>query len=186
MERFYLSDHQGYGHWLFSWRDSRHRGSPPYLPFLWIGEKNFKDPSKFGKGFIAGVAAPEAANNAAAGGTLDTDAEPGGSYRSEYRHRFGGLNDLWHSARATADQRSPQVFWGLVASLYIGNIMLLVLNLPLIGLWVKVLKIPYHLLSVFILLFCLIGSYGINYSAADIIIMSTFRADWLYCKENGF
>jgi putative tricarboxylic transport membrane protein len=71
-------------------------------------------------------------------------------------------------------QESPQLFWGLVASLYAGNVMLLVLNLPLIGLWVKILKVPYHFLFSLILLLCIIGSYITNNNPYDVIIMVTF------------
>jgi putative tricarboxylic transport membrane protein len=68
----------------------------------------------------------------------------------------------------------PEVFWGTIASMYIGNIMLLLLNLPLIGLWVKVLKIPYRILMPLILLFCLIGSYSLSNNIWDVVIMVIF------------
>ena len=68
-------------------------------------------------------------------------------------------------------QRNPEIFWGVIASMYIGNVMLLVLNLPLIGLWVKVLKIPYKILFPLTLLFCLIGAYSLNWSTIDIYVM---------------
>jgi len=68
----------------------------------------------------------------------------------------------------------PQIFWGVIASMYLGNIMLLFLNLPLIGLWVKVLKVPYRVLMPLILLFCFIGAYSINNSASDVIVMIIF------------
>jgi putative tricarboxylic transport membrane protein len=71
-------------------------------------------------------------------------------------------------------KEAPAVFWGLVASLYVGNVMLLVLNLPLIGLWVKILKIPYHFLFSLILLLCIIGSYITNNNSYDVIIMVIF------------
>jgi putative tricarboxylic transport membrane protein len=68
----------------------------------------------------------------------------------------------------------PDLFWGVVTSMYVGNGMLLVLNLPLIGLWVQVLKVPYRILFPLIILFCLIGAYSINYSTTDILIMIGF------------
>jgi putative tricarboxylic transport membrane protein len=71
-------------------------------------------------------------------------------------------------------KESPIVFWGLIGSMYIGNVMLLVLNLPLIAIWVKTLKIPYHILFPLIILFCLIGSYTISNSLTDVFIMVTF------------
>ena len=68
----------------------------------------------------------------------------------------------------------PEVFWGLISSMYLGNIMLVLLNLPLIGIWVKILKIPYRLLMPLILLCCLIGAYSISSNVVDIIIMVIF------------
>jgi putative tricarboxylic transport membrane protein len=71
-------------------------------------------------------------------------------------------------------KKAPDVFWGVITSMYAGNVMLLVLNLPLIAIWVKVLKVPYPILFPLILLFCLIGAYSINNSMPDIIIMNIF------------
>ena len=70
--------------------------------------------------------------------------------------------------------KAPDLFWGTIVSMYIGNVMLLVLNLPLIGLWVKVLKVPYYLLYPLILLFCLIGAYSLNNSVGDVVVMLVF------------
>jgi putative tricarboxylic transport membrane protein len=71
-------------------------------------------------------------------------------------------------------KESPEVFWGVVASLYVGNAMLLILNLPLISVWVKILKVPYHLLFPLILLFCIIGSFVTNNNPYDVVIMTLF------------
>ena len=71
-------------------------------------------------------------------------------------------------------RNEPSLFWGVIASMYIGNIMLLILNLPLIGLWIKLLKVPYRLLFPVILLFCLLGVYSVNSSAAEVVIMVIF------------
>ncbi|MCJ7494178.1 MAG: tripartite tricarboxylate transporter permease, partial [Deltaproteobacteria bacterium] len=68
----------------------------------------------------------------------------------------------------------PQLFWGVVASMYVGNAMLLALNLPLIGMWVQLLRVPYSILFPLIILFCLIGSYSINNSSTDVLIMLVF------------
>jgi putative tricarboxylic transport membrane protein len=68
----------------------------------------------------------------------------------------------------------PDFFWGVVISMYVGNVMLLVLNVPLIPLWVKVLKIPYPILFPLIVLFCLVGAYSLNNSPADVLIMTVF------------
>ena len=139
-----------------------------------IEKRVSKHPEKFGTGVIQGVAGPETANNAAVGGgfipllSLGIPPTPGmamllGCLLS-YGVQVGPLLIKQHS----------NVFWGVVASMYIGNIMLLVLNLPLIGVWVKILKIPYAILFPIILLFCVIGSYSINNSYHEVILMCLF------------
>jgi putative tricarboxylic transport membrane protein len=80
----------------------------------------------------------------------------------------------------------PQLFWGLVASMYVGNGFLLLLNLPLIGMWVKVLKIPYKILFPLILLFCLIGAYSINNTNFDIDVMILFGAVGYLMRKFGY
>jgi len=81
---------------------------------------------------------------------------------------------------------NPDVFWGLVASMYLGNGLLLLLNLPLIGIWVQVLKVPYRILFPLILLFCLIGAYSINNSAFDLYVMILFGAIGYLMKKFGY
>src|SRR3546814_2716019 len=125
-------------------------------------------PERFGKGAIEGVAGPVAANNAAAGGAfipLLTLGIPPGVVTALLLGAFiihgvepGPLLMVNH----------PELFWGVIASMYIGNVMLLVLNLPLIGLWVQVLKVPYSILFPLILLFCMIGVYSVNGSVFDL------------------
>jgi len=149
-------------------------------------KKISKDPSKFGKGFIAGVAAPEAANNAAAGGTLIPMLSLGVPTGASTAIVLGALMIYGVQPGPLLIKESPQVFWGLVGSLYIGNLMLVILNLPMIGIWVRIIKIPYYLLSVLILLFCLIGSYSINYLAEDIIIMTLFGLIGYIAKKTDF
>ena len=83
-------------------------------------------------------------------------------------------------------KESPHVFWGVVASMYIGNGMLLLLNLPLIGIWVKILKIPYDILFSMIILFCLVGAYTINGNIADVYIMIVFGALGYGMRKFGF
>ncbi|MBI3066548.1 MAG: tripartite tricarboxylate transporter permease [Deltaproteobacteria bacterium] len=80
----------------------------------------------------------------------------------------------------------PELFWGFIASMYIGNLMLLVLNLPLIGLWVRVLKTPYVILFPLILLFCLIGVYSLNSNVAEIVIMLGFGILGFFLRRVGF
>lgn len=83
-------------------------------------------------------------------------------------------------------KESPQVFWGLIASMYIGNIVLLVLNLPLIGIWVRVLKVPYAILFPLILFFCMIGSYTIARSSTDMVIMIIFGVVGYFMKKFNY
>jgi putative tricarboxylic transport membrane protein len=80
----------------------------------------------------------------------------------------------------------PDLFWGVVASMYMGNIMLVILNLPLIGIWVQILKIPYSLLYVFIVLFCQIGAYSVNNSVTDVLLMNIFGLAGYFLKRYKF
>ena len=138
-------------------------------------EKKFsRDPARFGKGAIEGVAAPEAANNAAATGSFIPLLTLGIPGNASIAMIFAAL--LIHGVRPgpLLVTEKPDVFWGLIASMYIGNIMLLVLNLPLIGLWVKLLKVPYAMLAPLILVFVLIGAYSVNNSIFDVGITIAF------------
>ena len=133
-----------------------------------------KHPEKFGTGVIEGVASPEACNNATASGLfipLLSLGIPGSAAMALF---LGALMIYGLEPGPLLIQNHPDVFWGVVASMYVGNVMLLILNLPLIPLWVKVLKIPYYLLFPLILIFCIIGAYTLNNNVGDIIIMITF------------
>jgi putative tricarboxylic transport membrane protein len=138
-------------------------------------ERKFsKHPERFGKGAIEGVAAPEAANNAAAGGafipllTLGIPANP------VMAILLGALMIHGLQPGPLLMTRAPDLFWGTIASMYIGNVLLVVLNLPLIGIWTRLLRVPYALLFPFILLFCLIGSYSVNNNVGDAVVMWIF------------
>jgi putative tricarboxylic transport membrane protein len=138
-------------------------------------EKRFSShPERFGRGAIEGVAGPESANNAGAGGQfipLMTLGIPGNPVMALM---LGALLIFGLQPGPLLMTRSPDLFWGVIVSMYIGNIMLLVLNLPLIGLWVHVLRVPYPILFPLILLFCLIGAYSINNNKFDVLIMVIF------------
>ncbi|MFH1489225.1 MAG: tripartite tricarboxylate transporter permease [Pseudomonadota bacterium] len=139
-----------------------------------IEKKISKHPEEFGKGAIQGVAGPEAANNAAAGGAfipLLTLGIPSNAVMAIF---LGALMIHGLEPGPLLIHDAPDVFWGLIVSMYIGNVMLMVLNLPLIGLWVKVLKVPYFFLYPLIILFCLIGVYSVRNNAADVVIMFVF------------
>jgi putative tricarboxylic transport membrane protein len=138
-------------------------------------EKKFsKHPEKFGTGAIEGVAGPESANNAAAEGAFVPLLTLGIPPNVVMALLLGALMIHGITPGPLLISRNPEIFWGIIASMYIGNAMLLILNLPLIGLWVQVLKVPYKILFPLILLFCLIGAYSINNSISDDIIMLVF------------
>jgi len=139
-----------------------------------IEKKTSKHPEEFGKGAIQGVAAPEAANNAAAGGAFIPLLTLGIPANAVMAILLGALMIHGLQPGPLLMKQAPDLFWGTIVSMYIGNGMLLVLNLPLIGLWVKVLKVPYYLLYPLIILFCLIGSYSIGNNAGDVIVMLIF------------
>jgi putative tricarboxylic transport membrane protein len=139
-----------------------------------VERKLSKHPERFGKGAIEGVAGPEAANNAAAQCSFIPLLSLGIPANVTTAILLGALTILGVRPGPTLISTRPDLFWGLIASMYIGNGMLLILNLPLIGLWVKVLRIPYSLLFPLIVLFCLVGVYAPNESIADIWIMIIF------------
>jgi putative tricarboxylic transport membrane protein len=139
-----------------------------------IEKKISNHPEEFGKGAIQGVAGPEAANNSAAGGSFIPLLTLGIPANPVMAILFGGLMIHGLQPGPLLIQNAPDLFWGTIVSMYIGNGMLLVLNLPLIPLWVKVLRVPYYLLYPLILLFCLIGAYSLENSTADIMIMLIF------------
>ena len=139
-----------------------------------IEKRVSKHPERFGTGVIEGVAAPESANNAAAQATFIPLLSLGIPPNVVMGVFFGGL--LIHGIQPgpLLIKNHPDIFWGVVMSMYVGNAMLLALNLPLIGMWIKILKVPYYLLFPLILILCLIGVYSINNSTVDIYLMIVF------------
>jgi putative tricarboxylic transport membrane protein len=120
------------------------------------------------------VAGPEAANNAAAGGSFIPLLTLGIPANPVMAILLGALMIHGLTPGPLLIKNAPDLFWGTIVSMYIGNGMLLILNLPLIGLWVKVLRVPYYLLYPLILLFCLIGAYSIENSTGDVLLMLIF------------
>jgi putative tricarboxylic transport membrane protein len=133
-----------------------------------------KDPSRFGQGAIEGVAAPEAANNAAAQCGFIPLLSLGIPANVATALLLGAFVILGVQPSPTLISTHPGLFWGTVASMYVGNVMLLILNVPLIGLWVQILRIPYSMLFPGVLLFGLIGVYIVNTSIAEVWIMIGF------------
>jgi putative tricarboxylic transport membrane protein len=139
-----------------------------------IEKKVAKHPEEFGHGAIQGVAGPESANNSAASGNFIPLLTLGIPCNAVMAILLGALMIHGLQPGPLLMTKAPDLFWGTIVSMYIGNVMLLVLNLPLIGLWVKVLKVPYYLLYPLILLFCLIGAYSLNNSVGDVVVMLIF------------
>lgn len=139
-----------------------------------VEKKVSKHPEKFGTGVIQGVAGPESANNSATAGAFIPLFTLGIPSNAVMALLLGALMIHGLQPGPMLLRQSPEIFWGTVVSMYIGNAMLLVLNLPLIGLWVKVLKIPPRILFPFIFLFCIIGSYSEHNSVFDVSVMLLF------------
>jgi len=139
-----------------------------------IEKKLSRYPEKFGTGVIEGVAGPESANNAATGGAFIPLFTLGIPVNSVIAILLGAFMIHGIQPGPMIITKHPELFWGTVMSMYLGNAMLLVLNLPLIGLWVQVLKVPYPILFPLILLFCLIGVFSLNYSQVEIALMIGF------------
>lgn len=145
-----------------------------------------KYPEKFGTGVIEGVASPEAANNSATAGAFIPLLTLGIPSNVVMAILLGAMMIHGITPGPNLIHEHPQVFWGVIISMYIGNVMLLILNLPLIRMWVQVLKVPYGLLFPLILLFCLIGSYSLSFATFDILIMIVFGIIGYLMKKTDY
>jgi TctA family transporter len=139
-----------------------------------VEKKLAKDPSRFGKGAIEGVAGPETANNACAQTTFVPMLTLGVPGSASMALMLGAMIMQGITPGPQVMTSRPDLFWGLIASMWIGNGMLLVLNLPLIGIWVKLLQVPYRLLFPIIMTMMGIGIYGLNNSGTDVLLMALF------------
>ena len=150
-------------------------------------EKKFsKYPEKFGTGVIEGVAGPESANNASSSATFIPLLSLGLPTNPSTAIILGALMILGLQPGPMLISSNPDLFWGVIASMYIGNVMLVILNLPLIGLWVKILKIPYSILYVLIIMFCQIGAYSVNNSVDDVLLVNIFALVGFLVKRYEF
>lgn len=145
-----------------------------------------KTPERFGHGAIEGVAAPESANNAAAGSAFIPMLTLGIPANPIMAILLGALMIHGIAPGPLLMKEQPNLFWGVITSMYIGNIMLLVLNLPLIGLWVKLLRVPHTILFPLILLFCIIGTYSENKSLVDVALMLFFGGFGYVMRKFGY
>jgi putative tricarboxylic transport membrane protein len=139
-----------------------------------IEKRVSKDPDQFGKGAIEGVASPESANNSASSSAFIPLLTLGIPPTAGLAVLFGAFLIHGVTPGPLLLQKRPDLFWGLICSMYVGNVMLLVLNLPLIPMWVQVLRIPARYLYPLILLFCLIGAFSLNNDVFDVVVMVIF------------
>ncbi len=142
-----------------------------------------KDPSRFGKGAIEGVAGPESANNAGAQTSFIPMLTLGIPPNVVMALMIGAM--MLHNIQPGPQvmTKNPELFWGLIASMWLGNLMLVVLNLPLIGIWVRLLSVPYRLLYPAIILFCCIGVYTLSNNTFDVRLVVLFGAvGYLFAK----
>lgn len=163
-------------------------GGPVLATFVAYGvEKRVaKNPERFGKGAIEGVASPEAANNAAASTSFIPFLTLGIPPNVVLAVLLGAFMVHGIVPGPLLIKDHPDIFWGLVGSMYIGNVVLVILNLPLIPLWVQVLRVPGKILYPLVLLFCLVGAFSINNNVFDILVMIIFGIVGYLCRQNGY
>jgi len=150
-----------------------------------IEKKLAADPSRFGRGAIEGVAGPESANNASAQTSfipLLTLGIPTGAVTALM---LGAMTIQGITPGPQVMSQKPDLFWGMIASMWIGNLILVILNLPLVGLWVKFLTIPYRILYPAICLFCCIGAYSLNNSPMDVYLAAAFGVIGYFASRWG-
>ncbi|OON64083.1 hypothetical protein B0920_12355 [Massilia sp. KIM] len=148
-----------------------------------IEKKVSPNRAQFGKGAIEGVAAPEAANNAGAQTSFIPMLTLGIPSNPVMALMIGAMIIQGIQPGPGVITEQPMLFWGMIASMWIGNLFLVVLNLPMIGLWVRMIMVPYHLLYPAILLFCAIGVFSLNNSDFDITLMAVFGLFGYLCAK---
>jgi len=158
---------------------------PTFISYA-LEKRLSRTPERFGRGAIEGVAGPESANNAATGGSMIPLLTLGIAPNVVMAVLLGAF--LVHGVQPgpLMAREHPDLFWGVVASMYVGNVMLLILNLPLIGLWVQILRLPYGVLFPLILLVCVIGVYGVSQNVWDIVIMLGFGVAGYVMRKTGY
>ncbi len=139
-----------------------------------VEKKIAKDPSRFGKGAIEGVAGPESANNAGAQTAFIPLLTLGIPPNAVMALMVGAMTIHGIIPGPQVMTKNPDLFWGMIASMWLGNAMLVIINLPLIGIWVKLLKVPYRMMFPAILIFCCIGIYSVNNAMEDVLSTAFF------------
>ena len=149
-------------------------------------KKVARHPERFGNGAIEGVAAPESANNAAAQTAFIPLLTLGIPPNAVMALMVGAMTIHGIVPGPQVMTKQPELFWNMIASMWIGNLMLIVINLPLVGMWVSLLRVPYRLLYPAILVFCYIGIYSINNAPADVIIAAVFGIIGYWLVKHDF
>ena len=149
-------------------------------------KKMSKTPQRFGNGAIEGVAAPESANNAAAQTSFIPLLTLGIPPNAVMALMVGAMTIHGIVPGPQVMTKQPELFWGMIASMWLGNLMLVVINLPLVGVWVTLLRVPYRLLFPSIIVFCCIGIYSINNSPFDVVISAVFGVIGYWLVKHDF
>jgi putative tricarboxylic transport membrane protein len=149
-------------------------------------KKVSRDPSRFGKGAIEGVAAPESANNAAAQTSFIPLLTLGIPPNAVMALMVGAMTIHGIVPGPQVMTKQPALFWGMIASMWIGNLMLVIINLPLVGLWVRLLRVPYRLMYPAIVIFCCIGGYSVANSAVDVVLTGLFGLVGYWLVKHDF
>jgi putative tricarboxylic transport membrane protein len=151
-----------------------------------VEKKLAADPSRFGNGAIEGVAGPESANNAGAQTAFIPLLTLGIPPNAVMALMIGAMTIHGIVPGPQIITKQPELFWGMIASMWIGNLMLLIINLPLIGIWVKLLQVPYRLMFPAIIIFCCIGIYSINNSPTEVVLTAAFALFGYLLIKLGF
>src|SRR5262249_24064563 len=145
-----------------------------------------RTPERFGRGAIEGVAAPESANNAAAQTSFIPLLTLGIPPNAVMALMVGAMTIHGIVPGPQVMTKQPELFWGMIASMWLGNLMLVIINLPLVGVWVTLLRVPYRLLYPSIIVFCCIGIYSINNSPTDVVIAAIFGLVGYWLTKHEF
>jgi putative tricarboxylic transport membrane protein len=149
-------------------------------------KKISKDPSRFGRGAIEGVAAPESANNAAAQTSFIPLLTLGIPPNAVMALMVGAMTIHGIVPGPQVMTKQPELFWGMIASMWLGNLMLVIINLPMVGVWVRLLRVPYRLLFPAIIIFCAIGVYSINNAAFDAVMTALYGIIGYWLVKHDF
>jgi putative tricarboxylic transport membrane protein len=151
-----------------------------------LEKKIAKDPKRFGRGAIEGVAAPETANNAASQTSFIPLLTLGIPPNAVMALMVGAMTIHGIVPGPQVMTKQPDLFWGMIASMWLGNLMLLIINLPLVGVWVRLLRVPYRHLYPMIVIFCCIGVYSVNNAPADVYMTAAFALVGYWLVRHDF